>query len=272
MVYKDCNIGSAKPCKNILEKHHHHLVDIVSPDKVFTVADFYKHSIKIIEEIHNKNKLPVFVGGSMMYFKSLYTGINDLPERDQKFRDSMIKLKFDSEDFFLHKKLNQIDPDYANKINKNDEVRIIRALEVYKKTGKKMSEIFSDDTKNNLADKFNVVQYCISVDRDILHTRIEARLKKIIEQGLVDEAKNILNKYNIDLDHPLRKSVNYKQAFDYIEKKYDYETFFNKALYATRQLAKRQTTWIRSWNKFKEIELNKYSMLENDIKKLITAL
>ncbi|GIR74556.1 MAG: tRNA dimethylallyltransferase [Prochlorococcus sp.] len=255
MVYKDCDIGSAKPNKNVLAKYPHHLVDIICPNEVFTVADFYRRSMEIIEITHNKNKLPIFVGGSMMYFKSLYTGINDLPERDQEFRDSLKKLKSNNNDFFLYKKLNQIDPEYAKKIHKNDEVRIIRALEIYEKTGRKMSEIFSDSTKNSLSDKFNIIQFCISIDRKILHERIKTRLKKIIKQGLVDEAKNLLNKYDLDLNHPLRKSVNYKQAFEFIEKKYDHETFFDKALFATRQLAKRQTTWIRSWDKFKEIDL-----------------
>lgn len=272
MVYKNCDIGSAKPNKNVLEKYPHHLVDIIYPDEVFSVADFYKRSLEIIEISHNKNKLPIFVGGSMMYFRSLYSGIDDLPERDQKFRDDLKRLKSNSEDTFLHKKLSQIDPDYAKKINKNDEIRVIRALEVYKKTGKKMSEVFSDNLKESLSNKFNVAQFCISVDRDILHKRIKNRLKKIIELGLINEVKNILKKYDIDCDHPLRKSINYRQAFDFIEKKYDYETFFNNAFFATRQLAKRQSTWIRSWDKFKGIDPNKTEMLENDIKKLITAL
>ena len=250
MVYKNCDIGSAKPNKNVLEKYPHHLVDIIYPDEVFSVADFYKRSLEIIEISHNKNKLPIFVGGSMMYFRSLYSGIDDLPERDQKFRDDLKRLKSNSEDTFLHKKLSQIDPDY----------------------GKKMSEVFSDNLKQSLSNKFNVAQFCISVDRDILHKRIKNRLKKIIELGLINEVKNILKKYDIDCDHPLRKSINYRQAFDFIEKKCDYETFFNNAFFATRQLAKRQSTWIRSWDKFKGIDPNKTEMLENDIKKLITAL
>ena len=272
MVYKDCDIGSAKPNKNVLEKYPHHLIDIICPNEVFTVADFYKRSMEIIEIIHNKNKLPIFVGGSMMYFKSLYTGINDLPERDQNFRDSLKKLKTNNKNSFLHEKLNKIDPEYARKINENDEVRIIRALEVFEKTGKKMSEVFLDNKKDHLSNKFDVSQFCISIDRNILHERIKTRLKKIINQGLVGEAQHLLNKYDLDLNHPLRKSVNYKQAFEFIEKKYDSEIFFDRALFATRQLAKRQTTWIRSWGKFKEIDLMKPEVLENDVKKFITAL
>ena len=131
---------------------------------------------------------------------------------------------------------------------------------------------FLDNNKDSLSNKFDVSQFCISIDRNILHERIKTRLKKIIKQGLVDEAKNLLNKYDLDLNHPLRKSVNYKQAFEFIEKKHDHETFFDKALFATRQLAKRQTTWIRSWDKFKEIDLMEPKVLENDVKKLITAL
>ena len=135
-----------------------------------------------------------------------------------------------------------------------------------------MSEVFLDNNKHCLSNKFDVSQFCISIDRNILHERIKTRLKKIIKQGLVDDAKNLLNKYDLDLNHPLRKSVNYKQAFEFIEKKHDHETFFDKALFATRQLAKRQTTWIRSWDKFKEIDLMEPKVLENDVKKLITAL
>ena len=146
MVYKDCNIGSAKPNRNVLEKYPHHLIDIVSPNEVFNVSDFCKYSKKIIEITHSKNKLPIFVGGSMMYFKSLYSGLYDLPERDQEFRESLKKLQSNGNDFFLYNKLNQIDPDYASKIHKNDEVRIIRALEIYEKTGRKMGEIFSEST------------------------------------------------------------------------------------------------------------------------------
>ena len=168
--------------------------------------------------------------------------------------------------------LSQVDLDYANKINKNDEIRVIRALEVFEKTGRKMSEVHLDNSQMSLSNKFNVAQFCMSVDRDILHERIKNRLKKIIEKGLINEAKSILKRYEVDFDHPLRKSINYKQAFDFIEKKYDYETFFDNALYATRQLAKRQSTWIRSWDNFKEIDPNNTEMLENSIKKLITAL
>ncbi len=272
MVYKGCDIGSAKPSKEVLKKYPHHLIDVLSPNEIFTVGDFCRFSKNIIQDIHNKNKIPIFVGGSMMYFRSLYLGMHNLPNRDQNLRKQLKKLKSNNGEYFLFNRLKKIDPDYANKINKNDEVRIVRALEVYENSGLKMSRINSNDSKKNLTENYNVVQFCTFHERNILHERIKNRLDRIIECGFINEAKNLLNKYNIDIDHPIRKSVNYRQAFDYLENIYSYETFYEKALFATRQIAKRQITWIRSWDKFTKISSDKYELLHNSIKKLISAL
>ncbi len=272
MVYKDCNIGSAKPTKEILRKYPHHIIDVVSPNEIFTVADFCAISKKIIKNAHYKKKLPVLIGGSMMYFKSLFDGIHDLPARDENYRQELRKLKLNNNDNFLYSLLNDIDSDYAKKINKNDEVRIIRALEVFKVTGKLMSEIISDNSNKKLSFDYEIVQFGIIHNRELLHKRIESRLNKIIEEGLLEEAKSLLKKYNIDLEHPLRRAVNYKQAFSYLNNEYEYDTFYKKALYATRQLAKRQTTWLRSWKEFEEIDINQQNNIENSIKNLISLL
>ena len=273
MVYKDCNIGSAKPTKEVLKEYPHHMIDIVSPNEIFTVADFCSLSKKLVKSSHNKKKLPVFVGGSMMYFKSLFEGIHDLPKRDENYRKELKELKLNSSNQnFLYDMLKDFDNDYAKKINKNDEVRIIRALEVFKITGKQISKILSEESNNKLSNDYEVAQFAITHDRELLHKRIESRLDKIIEDGMLEEAKYLLKKYNIGLEHPLRKSVNYKQAFNYLNNKYEYDDFYKKSLYATRQLAKRQTTWLRSWKKFKEIKINQEGNLENSIKKLISLL
>ena len=272
MVYKDCNIGSAKPTKEILKKYPHHIIDVVSPNEIFTVADFCAISKKIIKNAHYKKKLPVLIGGSMMYFKSLFDGIHDLPARDENYRKELRRLKLNNNDNFLYNLLNDIDSDYAKKINKNDEVRIIRALEVFKVTGKLMSEIISTNSNKKLSFDYEIAQFGIIHDRELLHKRIESRLNKIIEEGLLEEAKSLLKKYNIDLEHPLRRAVNYKQAFSYLNNEYEYDTFYKKALYATRQLAKRQTTWLRSWKEFEEIDINQQNNIENSIKNLISLL
>ncbi len=269
MVYKDCNIGSAKPNQDILKKYPHHLVDEVSLDKIFTVAEFYKLSKQLIKEIHNKDKIPLFVGGTMMYFKSLYEGIHDLPLRDEKYRSKLKKI-FSKND--LYDLLKKIDPDYAKKIDANDELRIIRALEISKNTGKSLSKIFKESKKEPISKDYKVFQFGIVEERSLIHERIEKRLEKIISMGLKDEAKKILQKYELKNDHPIRKSINYKQIFDHIEGKDDFETFKNKALYATRQLAKRQTTWMRSWEFFSKIKINEFTNLENEVKKAISLL
>ena len=273
MVYKDCNIGSAKPTKEVLKEYPHHMIDLVSPNEIFTVADFCSLSKKLINIAHNQNKLPVFVGGSMMYFKSLFDGIHDLPKKDEIYRQELKELKLNSSNQnFLYDLLKDIDVDYSKRVNKNDEVRIIRALEVFKITGKQISKILSEESNNKLSKDYEIAQFAITHDRELLHKRIESRLDKIIQEGMLEEAEYLLKKYDIDLEHPLRKSVNYKQAFNYLNNKYEYDDFYKKALYATRQLAKRQTTWLRSWKKFKEIKTNKEDNIENSIKNLISLL
>ncbi len=272
MVYKDCNIGSAKPSKDILNKYPHQMIDIVNLNTVFTVADFCSISNKLIEQAHSKNKLPVFVGGSMMYFNSLYKGLHNLPKRDEAYRNELEILKSKNEPNYLYKLLKNIDPIYAKDINQNDDIRIIRALEVHKVSGKPLSKILSDEPKNNLSDQYQVHQFGILDERDKLHKRIEIRLREIFDMGLVGEAENILNKYNIVEDHPIRRSVNYKQAFGYINNEYRIEVAFEKALFATRQLAKKQTTWLRSWEKFKSVKIKEIRVIENEFKNIISLL
>ena len=272
MVYRDCDVGSAKPSKDILKKFPHEMVDVANPDKVFTAADFYNLSHKIIEKSHLDNKLPLFVGGSMMYFKTLLDGINILPERDNNYRRYLENLKEDNKSHFLFNLLNERDPKYAKNLNKNDEVRIIRALEVINKTGRPFSKVLEETVKNPLSNKYNVYQFGIMDEREIIHQRIKERLERILSDGLEEEATTLLEKYNIPNNHPIRKSVNYKQIFNYINGEYNIDTFSQKALFATRQLAKRQITWIRSWENYLKIGINEIKPLEDSVKKIISLL
>ena len=269
MVYKDCNIGSAKPNKDLLKKYPHHLVDEVSLDEIFTVAEFCKLSRQLIKEIHNKDKLPLFVGGTMMYFKSLYEGIHDLPLRDFQYRNKLKKI-YSNDD--LYDLLKKVDPDYAKKLDANDEVRIIRALEIHHITGKSLTKILKEDTKEPIFKDYDVFKFGIVTERSLIHDRIEKRLENIISMGLENEAKKILRKYDLKNDHPIRKSINYKQIFDYLEGRNDFDIFKDKALFATRQLAKRQTTWMRSWDLFIKIKINELTKIENEVKKVISLL
>jgi tRNA dimethylallyltransferase len=273
MVYKDCNIGSAKPSKDILLKHKHHLVDCIEPEQIYSVADFYESSLKLITEIHNNNKLPLFVGGSMMYFKSLIYGLDNLPERNDTYRNELEKIKNENGIDMLYKMLKESDPKYAKQVNNSDEKRIIRALEVVKASGNNFSSMVGYKNKDYLVSNFSIHQFGIfDEDRSLLHSRIEERLEMIIQNGLIDEVKGLLNKYKIPENHPIRKSVNYKQAISFLNKEYDSEEFFKRALYATRQLAKRQMTWLRSWDDLNVFNLKTSYKIEESIKRLLTSL
>ena len=273
MVYKDCDIGSAKPSKDILLKHKHHLVDCIEPEQIYSVADFYESSLKLITEIHNNNKLPLFVGGSMMYFKSLIYGLDNLPERNDTYRNELEKIKNENGIDMLYKMLKESDPKYAKQVNSSDEKRIIRALEVVKASGNNFSSMVGYKNKDYLVSNFSIHQFGIfDEDRSLLHSRIEERLEMIIQNGLIDEVKGLLNKYKIPENHPIRKSVNYKQAISFLNKEYDSEEFFKRALYATRQLAKRQMTWLRSWDDLNVFNLKTSYKIEESIKRLLTSL
>ena len=273
MVYKDCDIGSAKPSKDILFKHKHHLVDCIEPDLIYSVADFYKSSLKLITEIHNKNKLPLFVGGSMMYFKSLIYGLDNLPERNDSYRKELEKIKNENGIDALYKMLKELDPKYAEQVNISDEKRIIRALEVVKSSGNNFSSMVGYKNKDYLTSNYSIHQFGIlDEDRLLLHSRIEERLEMIIQNGLIDEVHGLLNKYNIPENHPLRKSVNYKQAISFLNKEYDSNEFFKRALYATRQLAKRQMTWLRSWDDLNVFDIKTSYKIEESIKRLASSL
>ena len=273
MVYKDCDIGSAKPSKDILFKHKHHLVDCIEPDLIYSVADFYKSSLKLISEIHNKNKLPLFVGGSMMYFKSLIYGLDNLPERNDSYRKELEKIKNENGIDALYEMLKELDPKYAEQVNISDEKRIIRALEVVKSSGNNFSSMVGYKNKDYLTSNYSIHQFgIVDEDRLLLHSRIEERLEMIIQNGLIDEVHGLFNKYNIPKNHPLRKSVNYKQAISFLNKEYDSNEFFKRALYATRQLAKRQMTWLRSWDDLNVFDIKTSYKIEESIKRLASSL
>ena len=273
MVYKGCDIGSAKPTKDILLKHPHHLIDCVDPESIFTVADFHKKSIELIDKIHQKNKVPFFVGGSMMYFNSLLKGLDSLPKRDEAYRLELEKLKKNEGIESLYSTLLQKDALYAAKVKSRDTQRIIRALEVIKVTGETFTSQTGNIKTNIFNDKFNLHQYAIyEEDRTKLHNNIEDRLRIIIDNGLINEVSDLLSNYKISLDHPIRKAVNYKQAISFINNDYDQEEFFTKSLYATRQLAKRQTTWLRSWKDINLFSLNSKDKIKDKIKSLISSL
>ena len=266
MIYKDCDIGSAKPSKDELIKAPHHLINKITVEEIYTASDFYHEAHEIIKAVHNRDRTPVFVGGTMMYFKSLLDGMDNLPPRNEEFREFLEERAKSKGLESLYKDLINKDSRYISSINQKDKKRIIRALEIIKFS----KDDKDDQKKEKLNDRYNLFQYSlVDTSRKIIHQRIEERLENIITDEFIDEVKNLLGNYDIPKNHPILKSVNYKQCIEYLNGEINKENFYLKSLYATRQLAKKQATWINSWKSLELFELEEINKLEKTLKKVI---
>ena len=250
LVFKDMDIGTAKPSKEEQARYPHHLIDIISPLEVYSAAEFVEDSSRLIDEIHGKGKTPILVGGTMLYFKTLLEGLSsNLPSADYEIR-AAIELQAEVEGWqAVYDELKSVDPLAGEKFKVSDKQRIIRALEVYKITGRAITQLQAEQPKKQ-SYRYNFHNYALLPDRVELHKRIETRLEKMWEIGFLNEVENLMNKYDLDEDLPAFRSVGYRQAIDFLknsdlsqESKLEMQ---NKSLYATRQLAKRQYTWLRS--------------------------
>jgi tRNA dimethylallyltransferase len=245
LVYQGMDIGTAKPSKAEQALAPHHLIDIIDPKEAYSVADFRRDAIAHIERLHALGKVPILVGGTMMYFKGLVEGLSPLPEADPNVR-AQLEIEAKAEGWpALHKQLMSIDPEAAAKISENDSQRINRALEVYRLTGKPMTEL--QKTKEaELPYEFH--QFAIAPsDRSVLHERIELRFKKMLEMGFENEVLTLYQRTDLHLDLPSIRCVGYRQMWEYLAGSCDYDEMVFKGIAATRQLAKRQLTWLRSW-------------------------
>ncbi|WP_269914630.1 tRNA (adenosine(37)-N6)-dimethylallyltransferase MiaA [Acinetobacter sp. HY1485] len=250
LVYKDMDIGTAKPSKLEQEKYPHHLIDLITPLEVYSAAEFVEDAIRLIDEIHARNKTPILVGGTMLYFKALLEGLSDnLPSADQTVRDEIIR----QGDLYgwetVYAELLRVDLQAAQKFKVSDKQRIIRALEVFRLTGKPITQLQAEQPKN-LPYRYTFHNYALMPDRLELHQRIEQRLKIMWDIGFLNEVKHLIAKYDLTTETPSMRSVGYRQALEYLincdKDHINASTMEDKALFATRQLAKRQYTWLRS--------------------------
>jgi tRNA dimethylallyltransferase len=245
LVYQDMNIGTAKPDAQTLAQAPHHLIDIILPTKSYSAADFRQDALALMADISNKGKVPVLVGGTMLYFKALEEGLSGLPQANQQVRS-----KLDEEAAVvgwpaMHSKLEMIDPETASRLKPNDMQRIQRALEVYELTGETMSALHAKQAAEKLPYRVCKIAL-IPDDRKVLHERIERRFNNMLLNGLVDEVKSILAKYpSLTAESTSMRSVGYRQVLMYLAGDYGTEELHNRGVFATRQLAKRQLTWLR---------------------------
>lgn len=246
LIYRGMDIGTAKPTAAELARAPHRLIDICDPGERYSAAQFALDARREIESILAAGRIPLLVGGTMMYFKTLLEGMSKLPEADPAVREKLTQRLNDEGSEALHAELSRIDPTSAARIHPNDPQRLIRALEVYEISGRSLTEL--SQTRSG-ALPYPAVQIAVApLDRKVLHERIALRFRQMLEQGFLDEVKALRARGDLHLDLPALRSVGYRQAWQYLDGDIDYETMVDKGIFATRQLAKRQLTWLRKWH------------------------
>jgi len=251
LVYKGLNIGSGKPDQETLGELPHHLVDIRDPSQPYSAAEFREDAISAALDIIDRGKKPLLVGGTMLYFKVLRDGLARMPSADPDIRQAIAELAEEKGWQAVHDRLVDVDPESASRIHRNDPQRLMRALEVYESSGKSLTEHHretSDGGAPRPTELANLAFVAIHPgERPVLHRQIAKRFHDMLDQGFVDEVKALYERSDLNHDLPAIRSVGYRQVWDYLDGQYDYETMIEKGIAATRQLAKRQLTWLRSW-------------------------
>jgi len=246
LVYKGMDIGTAKPDTDILAKAPHKLIDIIEPNQAYSAANFRRDAFDEMQKITARGKTPVLVGGTMLYYKSLQEGLSLLPSADAAVREKLeqeaAKIGWDA----MHQRLQSIDPQAAERIHPHDPQRIQRALEVYEISGQSMSDLWLQQKAHALP--YNVTKLAlIPQNREVLRTRIAQRFYQMLELGFVDEVRALMANKSLQLnvDMPSMRCVGYRQVWEYLQGEMDQKSMAEKAITATRQLAKRQLTWLR---------------------------
>ena len=254
LVCKDMNIGTAKPDVGTLAVAPHHLIDIIDPTSAYSAANFRSDALRLMADITARGKIPLLVGGTMLYFKALQEGLSGLPEADPA-----IRARLDARAALIgwpamHAKLALIDPITAARLEPNDMQRIQRALEVFEITGEAMSALYAKQTSEALP--YNLLKIAlVPSDRKVLHDRIALRFDQMLAAGFVDEVKALIRKYpSLTPESTSMRCVGYRQALEHLSGEYNAAELRDRGIFATRQLAKRQLTWLRSMKDIVELD------------------
>ncbi len=254
LVYRDMNIGTAKPDAEMLRVAPHHLIDLIDPTKSYSAARFREDALRVMAEITARGKVPLLAGGTMLYFKALREGLSDMPQADAVLREEIEQDAKARGWPALHAQLSKLDPVTAARLQPADAQRIQRALEVVRLTGKPMSSFFNPSPSGRGARgeggretlTYRVLPLAlVPSDRSVLHERIAQRFASMLQTGLIDEVRQLREKYPLHAGMPSMRCVGYRQVWAHLEGEYDEKELLNRGIYATRQLAKRQLTWLR---------------------------
>jgi tRNA dimethylallyltransferase len=265
MVYREMEIGTAKPGPDILARAPHRLIDLLDPGEAYSAARFRADALREIEQIHSVGRIPLLVGGTMLYFRALQRGLSELPSADPQTRahieSEASRLGWDA----LHAQLAEVDPVSAARIHPNDPQRLQRALEVHALTGMPLSAFFAQQEVN--AFPYRTLEMIISPsDREVLRARIAERFHGMLQGGLLDEVEMLVKRGDLGPDLPSIRSVGYRQAWAYLAGEYDHTSMVEKAISATRQLAKRQITWLRQWERAERLDSLAPNLLNRALK------
>ncbi|MEE8731256.1 MAG: tRNA (adenosine(37)-N6)-dimethylallyltransferase MiaA [Rahnella inusitata] len=255
LIYRGMDIGTAKPTVQELAEAPHRLIDILDPTQAYSAADFRADALREMAEITSRNKIPLLVGGTMLYFKALLEGLSPLPQADTTVRERIEKQAAEQGWSALHDQLREIDPVAANRIHPNDPQRLSRALEVFYISGKTLTELtkISGETL-----PYRVHQFAIApTRREVIHQRIEERFSQMLSNGFEDEVRTLLARGDLHTDLPSIRCVGYRQMWSYLSGEFDYDEMVYRGVCATRQLAKRQMTWLRGWEEVEWLDSEK---------------
>lgn len=245
LIYRGMDIGTAKPSVAELARAPHRLIDILDPTESYSAARFRDDALAEMDKISAAGKTPLLVGGTMLYFRALEHGLADLPESVPEVRARLDAQAAELGWAAMHARLAQVDPASAARIHPNDPQRIQRALEVFEISGKTMTELHAVAHEQTLP--YRLVKLVVAPeDRSVLHQRIETRFRLMIEGGFIDEVKALRARGDLDLNTSSMRAVGYRQVWEYLDGKYDYDEMLHKGIVATRQFAKRQFTWLRA--------------------------
>ena len=261
-VYRSMDVGTAKPEPEVLRESPHRLIDICDPADAYSVGEFLRDARREIDAISAAGRIPLLVGGTMLYFKALREGIADLPPANEKIRAEIEQQAADKGWPFVHALLAGVDPEGAAAIHPNHSQRISRALEVYRVSGLPLTQLIKQQLEKGcgvapLEKDYRIVQLAlIPTDRAALHQRIEQRFELMLNQGFVDEVKALRQRGDLTTDLPAVRAVGYRQIWAYLDDECSYDEMRARGIAATRQLAKRQLTWLRGWTDLHRLELS----------------
>lgn len=267
MVYKGMDIGTAKPSPEILSLAPHHLIDIRDPSEPYSAADFCKDAQALIDAILQRGRIPLLVGGTMLYFKALQQGLSNLPVADPKIRAGLEAEAKQQGWGALHKRLQQIDPIAAARIHPHDPQRLQRALEVYEITGQTLTDLSGKPSVGGRSYAWLNLAL-IPSDREILRERIRLRFLQMLDQGFIEEVRGFYNRGDLQPNLPSMRAVGYRQVWQHLAGELTEAEMVEKATIASQQLAKRQLTWLRSWPKLYLFEATYPDLVEEVLKYL----